>query len=81
MPTEENMTTTLASPNIDDRLRNVITHHPHLKIDQVHFSTQQGHVTLKGHVKSFFQKQMAQEAIRGIEGVETVDNELVVEWA
>jgi hypothetical protein len=32
-------------------------------------------------VQSFFQKQMAQEAIRRIAGVEQIDNHLEVMWA
>jgi hypothetical protein len=31
-------------------------------------------------VKSFFEKQMAQEALRTIEGIRTIDNQLVVSW-
>jgi hypothetical protein len=36
---------------------------------------------LKGCVRSFFQKQMAQEAIRRIDGVESIENLLEVNWA
>jgi osmotically-inducible protein OsmY len=38
-------------------------------------------VVLKGSVRSFFQKQMAQEAIRRIDGVQMIDNMLEVTWA
>jgi osmotically-inducible protein OsmY len=31
-------------------------------------------------VNSFFQKQMAQEALRRIEGVESIENHLQVHW-
>ena len=72
---------TTVSPNISEQVRIVITHHPHLKSERVHISTEKGHVTLKGQVKTFFEKQMAQEAIRGIDGVDKVDNELVVDWS
>ena len=72
--------TTSISNNVDDRVRNVIHHHPHLKKERVHFSSQKGKVTLKGQVSTFFEKQMAQEAIRTVDGVENVVNELVVDW-
>jgi osmotically-inducible protein OsmY len=38
-------------------------------------------VVLKGSVQSFYQKQMAQESIRRIDGVERIDNLLEVNWA
>jgi osmotically-inducible protein OsmY len=40
-----------------------------------------GQVVLKGNVGSFFQKQMAQEAIRRVDGVERINNMLEVTWA
>jgi osmotically-inducible protein OsmY len=40
-----------------------------------------GRVVLKGNVRSFFQKQMAQEAIRRIDGVQRIENLLEVNWA
>ena len=36
---------------------------------------------LKGQVNSFFQKQMAQEAIRRVDGVQRIENMLQVNWA
>jgi osmotically-inducible protein OsmY len=42
------------------------------------FETEQGRVVLKGVVRSFFQKQMAQEALRRVDGVEQIFNELEV---
>ncbi len=38
----------------------------------------EGHVMLLGTVGSYFQKQMAQEVVRTVEGVERVDNCLEV---
>ncbi len=74
------MTTTSIS-SVDQRVDYVINHHPHLKREKVHFTTKQGHVTLSGNVNSYFEKQMAQEAVRNIEGVEFVENELQVQWS
>jgi osmotically-inducible protein OsmY len=39
-----------------------------------------GRVTLKGSVRTFFQKQMAQEAVRRIDGVQQIENLLQVNW-
>ena len=36
---------------------------------------------MQGVVKTYFQKQMAQEAIRRVDGVEHVENCLEVTWA
>lgn len=36
---------------------------------------------MHGTVKTWYEKQMAQEAIRNIEGVTRIDNQLVVEIA
>jgi osmotically-inducible protein OsmY len=38
-------------------------------------------VILRGVVRSYFQKQMAQEAVRRISGVEEIHNELEVAMA
>jgi osmotically-inducible protein OsmY len=38
----------------------------------------EGHVMLLGTVGSYFQKQMAQEVVRTVEGVERIDNCLEV---
>ncbi len=53
---------------------------PYLTGRQLRFEMQDGHVVLHGRVGSFFQKQMAQEAIRKIDGVERVENHLEVLW-
>jgi osmotically-inducible protein OsmY len=37
-------------------------------------------VTLKGVVSSYFQKQMAQEALRNVDGIHEIANELEVSW-
>ena len=40
----------------------------------------EGVVRLEGAVRSFFHKQMAQETIRRLDGVERIENCLQVEW-
>jgi osmotically-inducible protein OsmY len=73
-------TVTLATP-LFDRIRDALTTNPHLPKQQVRIETTDGCVVLKGSVQSFYQKQMAQEAIRRIDGVERIDNLLEVNWA
>ena len=53
---------------------------PHLCGHQVLCQEESGIVVLHGRVGSFFQKQMAQEALKRLEGVEKVINELQVDW-
>ena len=40
----------------------------------------EGHVMLLGTVGTYFQKQMAQEVVRSLEGVEHIENCLEVAW-
>jgi osmotically-inducible protein OsmY len=59
-----------------------LTANPHVPSrKQVRIETADGRVVLKGNVRSFFEKQMAQEAIRCIDGVQMIDNMLEVNWA
>jgi osmotically-inducible protein OsmY len=64
-----------------ERINDALTTNPHVPIHQVHVEALEGRVVLKGNVKSFFQKQMAQEAIRRVDGVQQIDNLLQVSWA
>jgi len=57
-----------------------IKRNPHLCGHQVFCQEESGIVVLHGRVASFFQKQMAQEALKRLEGVEKVINELQVDW-
>ena len=44
------------------------------------FETDAGRVTLRGVVNTYFQKQMAQESLRHVDGVHEIANELEVCW-
>ncbi len=67
--------------NLESLVSLAIERHPHLKRRKVHFETHAGRVVLRGTVNSYYQKQMAQEAVRRLQGVEGVDNQLEVEWS
>ena len=47
---------------------------------QVRFETQEGKVVLQGVVNSYYQKQMAQETLRRVKGVDQIENRLEVCW-
>lgn len=67
--------------SLDSLISQTIQKHPHLKRRRVHFETQQGRVVLRGTVSSYYHKQLAQEAVRGLEGVDSIENRLEVDWS
>ena len=62
-----------------EQIVNVIIHHSHLKQRKIFFQNDNGKITINGLVKSWYEKQLAQEAVRNIEGVVLIDNQLSVE--
>ena len=73
-------TATLSRP-LFEQIHEALTTNPHVPSQKVRVEAADGRVVLKGNVRSFFQKQMAQEAIRRIDGVEQIENLLEVNWA
>ena len=67
-------------PPLDDRVLIALERNPYLPRRNLRFETSEGRVTLRGIVGSYFQKQMAQEAIRHVAGVQEIANELEVCW-
>jgi osmotically-inducible protein OsmY len=65
---------------LDDRVLTALERNPYLSHRNLRFETSSGRVTLKGVVGTYFQKQMAQEAIRYVDGVSEIANELEVCW-
>ena len=63
------------------RVDQAIQTNPYINGRTLRFETEGSRVVLQGSVSSYFQKQMAQEAIRKVEGVEQIDNCLEVLWA
>ena len=66
---------------LDTLISNTIQKHPHLKRRRVHFETQEGRVVLRGTVSSYYHKQLAQEAVRRLQGVDSIENQLEVDWS
>lgn len=55
---------------------------PYLQHRNLRFEThQEGRVVLRGVVRSYYQKQMAQEMLRGLSGIQEIENHLEVSWA
>ena len=65
---------------LSDRVSRAIEGNPYLARRHLRFEAHQGRVVLRGKVASFFQKQMAQETLRAIDGVAEIKNELEVCW-
>lgn len=65
---------------LDSRVCTALERNPYLARRNLRFETSDGRVTLRGVVNTYFQKQMAQEAIRHVDGVAEIANELEVCW-
>ncbi|MBN2578561.1 MAG: BON domain-containing protein [Pirellulales bacterium] len=65
---------------LDDRVFHALERNPYISDRNLRFETRAGRVTLRGQVGSYFQKQMAQEALRYVDGVSEIANELEVTW-
>lgn len=70
-----------ASEFLFQQVTNAIVHNPHLNHRKMHLKMNQGKVVLEGQVNSFFEKQMAQEALKNVAGVDEIDNHLEVNWS
>ena len=71
---------TMIDMPLDDRVLTALERNPHIARRNLRFETNQGRVTLRGVVGTYYQKQMAQEAVRYVEGVDEIANELEVSW-
>jgi osmotically-inducible protein OsmY len=66
---------------LDCKVLTALERNPYLSGRTLRFEMQEGRVTLRGVVRSYFQKQMAQEALRRVDGVQEIFNELEVATA
>jgi len=65
-----------------EQVQSAILTNPYLAGRKLRFEAepQAGRVVLQGTVGTFYQKQMAQEALRRIDGVREIENQLEVTW-
>lgn len=71
----------LFDATLAERIGSALETNPYLSGRKLRFEAQEGRITLNGVVASYFQKQMAQEVIKRVEGVEQIENRLEVTWA
>jgi osmotically-inducible protein OsmY len=70
-----------AETSLDSLISSTIERNPHLMRRNLRFETHEGRVVLRGVVSSYYQKQMAQEALRRLKGVDHIENHLEVNWS
>lgn len=63
-----------------DRVSSVLERSPHLLHRNLRCEAAEGRVILRGVVRSFYQKQMAQEVLKTVDGVNEIENQLEVCW-
>lgn len=66
--------------SLQDQVEIILSANPYLTHQKLQFETERGRVVLRGVVRSFYQKQMAQETLRHVDGVEEIENLLEVAW-
>lgn len=74
------MEATLKTRPLLEQVQGALSRSPYIAPNQVQIETAEGHVRLEGTVGTFFQKQMAQELVRRVDGVERIVNQLQVNW-
>jgi hypothetical protein len=77
---ERNMDAALATCDLAEQVHGALSRSPYVSPRELRVQAAQGVVRLEGAVRSFFQKQMAQEVIRRVDGVERIENCLQVNW-
>jgi osmotically-inducible protein OsmY len=70
----------MAEVHLIDRAQAALDRNPHLARKRLKLEARQGRLTLHGTVGSYYQKQMAQETLRKLDGVAAVENLLEVAW-
>ena len=63
-----------------DRVTNVLARNPHIAHRSLRCEAADGRVVLRGVVRSYYQKQMAQETLKTVDGVNEIENQLEVCW-
>lgn len=66
------------SHELKDRVRRTLARNPYFNGRDLRIEVQQSDVILRGAVKSYYHKQVAQESLRAIDGLGCIRNELDV---
>jgi hyperosmotically inducible protein len=72
-----------AVPPVDDavvttRVQSVLALDPQLATADIDVRTDNGHVTLTGEIKSMVLRKKAEALVRGVAGVRTLENQLII---
>ena len=70
--------TPLPTKTLVERVDAAMLTNPYLVGRKLRFETHGSRIVLQGVVGTYFQKQMAQEVVRRVPGVERIDNDLEV---
>ena len=70
-----------AEPSLADRISLALDANPYINGRTLRIETDGSRVVMQGKVRTYFQKQMAQESIRRLDGALEVENRLEVTWA
>ena len=70
----------MADPQLALRVAGVLERNPYLAHRNLRCEAAEGRVVLRGIVRSYYQKQMAQEMLKGVDGVNEIENQLEVCW-
>ncbi len=60
------------------RIHLAVKRSPHINSGHVNFQAANGRVLIRGLAISYYEKQMAQEALRSIDGISAIENEIEV---
>jgi len=71
----------MANGPLADRVSSVLERNPHLPYRTLRFEAAEGRVVLRGVVRTYYQKQMAQEVLKTVDGVNEIENQLEVCWS
>lgn len=69
-----------APTDFHQRVTKALARNPYLARRRVYAEAIDGRVKLEGVVGTYYQKQMAQELLRNVEGVDEIDNRIEVTW-
>lgn len=67
-------------PQLIDEVHGALRCSPYVSGHEMTVEAVEGVVRISGAVRSFFHKQMAQELIRRVDGVQRIENCLQVQW-
>ncbi len=62
------------------RIHVAVRRNPHINARHVRFQAANGRILISGRTVSYYDKQMAQEALRSIDGISAIENAIEVCW-